>query len=235
METLICPKGHTSTESDYCSECGARMDSAPSAPVVSTPSEPTVCPDCSTPRDHLGVIFCELCGYNYATGAHGQIPVTPEALPQAPPAGPPAPAPAAGPGPAPAAAPAIPLPPPAASARWSVEVTVDPALHEPGSPDPPAGLRPFVFSLTQPVTLIGRKSESRAVFPEIPLQFDDAVSHRHALLELAPDGSLNLRDIGSSNGTRLNGSDIPPMTDYPLKSGDQITLGHWTRISISAA
>jgi hypothetical protein len=32
----------------------------------------------------------------------------------------------------------------------------------------------------------------------------------------------------------LNGAEIQPMHDQPLKDGDQITLGHWTRITVRA-
>jgi pSer/pThr/pTyr-binding forkhead associated (FHA) protein len=80
--------------------------------------------------------------------------------------------------------------------------------------------------------LIGRRSEKRGVMPEISLDADDAVSHRHALLNRTPDGGLQVRDVGSSNGTRLNGTDLVPLTDMPLKDGDQLIVGHWTRIAV---
>ncbi len=111
-------------------------------------------------------------------------------------------------------------------------LSVDASLREAGSPEPPANVGPFTFELTKDVTLIGRRSEARAIFPEIPMFFDDAVSHRHALLELTPEGALMVRDIGSSNGTRLNGKELPAMVDTPLADGDVITLGHWSRIAI---
>jgi pSer/pThr/pTyr-binding forkhead associated (FHA) protein len=41
-----------------------------------------------------------------------------------------------------------------------------------------------------------------------------------------------VRDIGSANGTRLNGKDLEPLTDTVLKDGDELTLGHWTRLSV---
>ena len=84
-----------------------------------------------------------------------------------------------------------------------------------------------------PVTyLIGRRSDKRGVFPEISLDADDAVSHRHALLNRTPDGGIVVRDVGSSNGTRLNGVEVEPLTDTVLKDGDVITIGHWTRLAI---
>jgi pSer/pThr/pTyr-binding forkhead associated (FHA) protein len=112
-------------------------------------------------------------------------------------------------------------------------VAVDPSLRETGSPDAPSGVGPFTIHLDKPVSLIGRSSPSRAIFPEIPLDFDEAVSHRHALLQMK-DGALALRDIGAANGTRLNGKDLKPMDDAPVHDGDNITLGHWTRITVKA-
>lgn len=95
-------------------------------------------------------------------------------------------------------------------------------------------MAPLAIALDKPINLIGRRSEKRAILPEVSLDLDDAVSHRHALLTRGDDGSLILRDIGSSNGTRLNGADVHPLTDMPMHDGDQITLGRWTRITVKA-
>jgi pSer/pThr/pTyr-binding forkhead associated (FHA) protein len=67
---------------------------------------------------------------------------------------------------------------------------------------------------------------------EIPLDFDDAVSQRHALLVIQADGSLVIRDIGSSNGIQFKGQDLTVMADVPLQSGDMFSLGHWTTIEV---
>ena len=96
-------------------------------------------------------------------------------------------------------------------------------------------MAPVTIQLDKTVNLIGRKSEKRAILPEVPLDLDDAVSHRHALLTRGDDGSLTLRDIGSANGTRLNGADGQPLVDIPLHDGDQITLGRWTRLTVKTA
>jgi hypothetical protein len=80
--------------------------------------------------------------------------------------------------------------------------------------------------------LIGRTSQARAIYPQIPLETDDAVSHRHAIIEITADHNAILRDIGSANGTCLNGHEIPIIRDVPLQSQDIITLGHWTKIII---
>jgi hypothetical protein len=216
MDAMVCPKGHNSTEPDYCSECGAKIpvassalsaDSGPDAPAVQAPPESGVCPSCGAPRDHSGTAFCEVCGCDFAAPpeAAGSNRSQPEQLGA-----------------------------PAAAAVWSVTVSVDPALHEEGSPGPPVGFAPVTLELKQPVSLIGRRSEVRAIFPEIDMSHDDAVSHRHALLQLYGSGALLLRDIGSSNGTRLNGKAIDPMIDLTMKDGDEIMLGHWSKITVKA-
>ncbi len=265
METYTCPKGHPSTEPDFCSECGAKIQAAKSAPKPAH-SGNGKCPDCEADRAADGGVFCEVCGYNFATGAHGEVPVTPMPATGAHNEVPVTPTRAtAAHGEAPitptratAAHGEVPVTPmnatahdevPGATTRataasavpqspapkgWTVTVAVDPSLGEPESPAPPAGVEPFTVSLDKPVSLIGRKSESRAIFPEVALNFDVAVSHRHALLERVDGGALLLRDIGASNGTRLNGKDIAAMVDTPLKDGDEITLGHWTRITVKA-
>lgn len=214
-----CPKGHASTESDYCSECGAKIQGAPQLKIVAKATTTSItCPDCTAPHEPNSGDFCEICGYNFTTGGHGELPVvvassaieimttqqaniseattkqTPVAL--------------------------------------EVVVTIDPNLWEDGSPPAPTNQVAITFQLDQPNSLIGRKSDRRAINPEIPLDFDDAVSHRHALLTRQPDGSFVLRDIGSSNGTKLNGVELTAMTDMPIKAGDQFTLGHWTRIIV---
>jgi hypothetical protein len=208
MSTFPCPKGHESTEADFCSVCGVKMQAAASAsPVIDAAS---TCPDCGAPRDASGGIFCEICGYNFSTGAHGEL--KPDTLP-------------------PTAAPAIRNDAP----LYQVVITVDPALRAAESPEAPADFAPLTVRLDKESNLIGRRSDRRGVFPEISLDRDDAVSHRHALISRLPGGGLILRDIGSSNGTSLNGTGLQPMTDAPLKDGDRITLGHWTRMVIQSA
>jgi hypothetical protein len=203
MDTYTCPKGHSSTEPDFCSECGARIQAAASPPSPPAPAQK--CPECGAHRAADGSNFCEICGHNFATGAGGEIPPAPVTAEKAGPV-----------------------------REWTATVAVDPALREEGSPPVPTGVAPFTVDLAKPVSLIGRRSESRAVFPEIALNFDEAVSHRHALLQRGDDGTLLLRDIGATNGTRLNGKDVKSLVDIPLKDGDEITLGHWTKITVKA-
>jgi len=72
--------------------------------------------------------------------------------------------------------------------------------------------------LTAETITVGRVEENT-------LQIEDiSVSSRHATLTLV-DGDYVLRDIGSTNGTRLNGKQIDPDTDHALKDGDAILFG----------
>jgi FHA domain len=260
MTTFPCPKGHDSTEADYCSDCGVKIGGATvaSAPAAGDAAAVT-CPDCSTPHSADSGKFCEICGYNFATGARGQLPVAPPpAMPPRvappdpmvfdrpevignPPDMPPPPMPmVAPPDPigSPLDLPPPPLPPdpatavpPTATPTWELVIRVDSSLRQADSPEAP-GIADRAIPLTQPQYLIGRTSDARAIFPEIALDEDAAVSHRHGLVARQADGSYVLRDLGSSNGTVLNGVEMKSLVDCPLRPGDEFTLGHWTRIQV---
>jgi hypothetical protein len=212
MTTYSCPKGHSSSEADFCSECGAKITGAGAPNDGANAAPPALCPDCKAPRAHDGGDFCEVCGYNFSTGAHGDVAFVQAAN----------------------AAPAEEASAPEPVTKWSVIASIDPALREEGSPEPPSTSGPVTFTIDKPENLIGRHSRARGIEPEVALDFDDAVSHRHAILARLGDGSLTVRDVGSANGTRLNGRDLEPLADAPLKDGDELTLGHWTRLMVKA-
>ncbi|MFY0536285.1 FHA domain-containing protein [Nannocystis pusilla] len=54
---------------------------------------------------------------------------------------------------------------------------------------------------------------------------DRIVSKEHSRITLGPDGRYVVRDVGSLNGTFVNGERV---TERVLKSGDQISLGNTT-------
>jgi hypothetical protein len=255
---IRCPKGHLSTDADYCSECGAKIADAPSGltDVQTTPPDSSAvggdgdaCPDCGTRRANPSATFCEVCRYNFVTKTSWAVPpvpaVAPPALDVSPPdAVPPVVAPvgvAAPPTGEPAAAAPLPdlsvdaaAPVPeqvVLSSKWEAVVQVDPALYV--DPDPevpcPTDEPERVYHLDFAENLIGRRSDRKDIHPEVHLR-DPGVSHRHAKLLRQPDGSLELLDVGSTNGTRLNGQDVQEGVKMPLKDGDEIVLGCWTRI-----
>ena len=127
---------------------------------------------------------------------------------------------------------------------WSVVVTADRAYFDqmqmkapPAGPALPfpAGLGERRFALAGTRMRIGRRSAVRGVEPEIDLSeppADPGISRLHALLLAAPDGSWALLDVGSANGTLLNGREIAAGDLIPLHDGDQINLGAWTTITV---
>src|SRR3954465_14170787 len=73
--------------------------------------------------------------------------------------------------------------------------------------------------LTEEVITLGRVDDNM-------IQIDDAsVSSHHAELSLRGDEYI-LKDIGSTNGTRVNGTTAEPDTEIVLKAGDRITFGN---------
>lgn len=66
---------------------------------------------------------------------------------------------------------------------------------------------------------IGRASDSDIVVNET------TVSRCHALLFAQPEGRLVLIDLGSTNGSFVNGVQAPPGELVWLADGDVITLG----------
>ena len=218
--TYLCIKGHQSTEADFCSDCGTKISgSSPASippPPISLSSGMLDCPDCTTPHDAIDGKFCEICGYNFETRQSAPIAIPPIAIPPLDSA---------------VLAPPASITPPTPTFPWSLRLEIDSTLAAPESPPAPTQ-GAIEIQLTSPTNLIGRHNSARAIVPEIPLDFDDAVSSRHATLTVQPDGQLVLRDIGSSNGTVYNGIELKSMQDYPLTNGDSFTLGHWTRITV---
>ena len=72
------------------------------------------------------------------------------------------------------------------------------------------------FQLSLPEQKIGREASS-----DIQL-FDSEASRSHAEVRVAVDGKCELIDLGSSNGTKVNGKRI---TRKQLSSGDRIEIG----------
>lgn len=84
------------------------------------------------------------------------------------------------------------------------------------------------FTLTQPAYVIGRGKNSDIVLLE------HGVSREHARLAQERPGSWMLTDLGSTNGTQVNGQPLRPQEAYLLRPGDRVTMGH-TLLSVQAA
>ncbi len=104
-------------------------------------------------------------------------------------------------------------------------------------PDPsqpcPTGVAEVRVPFDRPELLVGRRDDLRDVHPDIPL-VDPGTSRRHAKFVRGSDGSLALVDLASTNGSKLNGVDVPAGSRSILHPGDEVTLGRWTRIRVTA-
>lgn len=214
----LCPNQHESRTTDFCEVCGVEMTPpAADAPPGEPPSvgDRTVCPACHAEHDAGTGDFCEVCGYNFKTGVHPVVsPPPPRPVETVTPFPPPPPVPLLLPG-------------------WELVVAVAPNPHV-GMPDdaPPPARAEEVCPLAADTLLIGRRSLRRQIHPDLSLDHDDGVSHRHARLTRLPGGEFSLEDFGSSNGTTVNGTEVKPGFPVVLKAGDRIALGRWTSLTL---
>jgi hypothetical protein len=252
MSNNTCPNGHVSKSSDYCDTCGAPIV-ASSTPVTGSPSGPSSapvtsgtgssatttaatqpCPSCAM-TNAPDALFCEACGYDFTTGA----------MPR-PTATAPSPSTPTNPldlSPAPAGA-AVPDPVASTVAvEWVAEVWVDPDWYADQESDeelPSPGL-PIVVPLRTRSLLIGRRSVSRNIHPDIECASDVGVSRRQA--QLTTDGQRWwVEDLQSSNGTYVGAASgplpddaLPPGQRRELAEDDRIYIGAWTRIVVRRA
>ncbi|MDP1544719.1 MAG: FHA domain-containing protein [Anaerolineales bacterium] len=75
---------------------------------------------------------------------------------------------------------------------------------------------------------LGRVSEGQPIMPDIdfsPYQaYASGVSRLHAVLKRA-DERIIYMDLGSANGSYVNGARLSPNVEHPLNHGDMIALG----------
>ena len=225
------PNGHPSGSTDYCDTCGAPLAAVAGLPplpgtaagaataagttvMASTPVPPgATCPNCGGPRQPDDV-FCEVCGLNFSTG---QLPSP--------------------------AAEAAAADPKAVTAEWVAVVSADHRYFESNQAESPDDTVTFPTDaevrevpLTSNEILIGRRSDSKGIFPAIDLSeppSDPGVSRRHAILRLNLDGWVVV-DQGSTNGTLVRGALTPikPGDAVRLHDGDHLNVGAWTRITL---
>jgi FHA domain len=228
VTTFACPNGHQSSDPEWCDTCGAPIGGSPEATPAATPASPpraaapatqpqTNCPNCGL-LNEVSNLFCEQCGYDFTTG-------------QAPPQ------------PAIVQPPAEPAAAPDSTVKWVVVVEVDPvwyalkgSLADQACPSTSSS----TIALTQHTALIGRSSQSRDIHPEIALDGDTGVSRRHAQFVRDGDG-LVVIDLSSTNGTYVVPAGTVPADDTaavepglstPLRDGDRVYLGAWSRLTI---
>ena len=210
--TTLCPSGHESATNDYCDQCGSPIAATRTlAAVVPPPSPPPDDEDADTSPAALQQP-CPVCSAprsgddRYCEGCGHDF-----QAPRAPPV------------------------------AWEAVASADRgqfdrfAVPELAFPD---GYGERRFPLNADRMLIGcRRGRSDDEPPEIDLAaapVDPGISRRHAVLERQPDGSYSVRDLGSTNGTTVNGGcePITPDKAVPLADGDTIRLGVWTTLTI---
>lgn len=75
---------------------------------------------------------------------------------------------------------------------------------------------------------LGRVTEGQPILPDVDLTpyeaYGQGVSRLHATLKVT-SSRVFISDLGSSNGTRVNGQKITPHKEVPLNHGDVVALG----------
>lgn len=216
MSTIICPNCGTSNpdQARFCSLCGKQLPSQP----VPAAAGMFNCPKCNTPL-RIGAKFCPNCGHN----------MVPAGAAQAAPA---------------QAAPGQPMTPTPMQPGWG-------AAPPPASPPPQAppgtqlvrdvqeGVMTLVirwmggntqqYPVAKPALTVGRAPGNDIVINH------PTVSGRHLSLDLTP-GKFTVTDLGSTNGTMLNGQRIRPNTPEAMNLADVIRIGdltgNWVSLSV---
>ena len=75
---------------------------------------------------------------------------------------------------------------------------------------------------------VGRASEGQPIVPDIDLSpyhaYEAGVSRLHISIQIN-DQEITVTDLGSANGTKINGKQIAPNLPHPLNHGDLLALG----------
>jgi hypothetical protein len=223
--TILCPNGHSSGTADYCDQCGAPIPTVSAGemteilPVIddadtsaATPQEP--CPACKTGR-HGDDRFCECCGYDFVTSAMPNDGGFEEGS-------------------------AIAVPP-SQQPVWVAIVHADRqqlARFGDEGLDFPEAWTGLTVVLVAPTVRIGRvREQSDPDEQEIDLSgpfADPGISRRHAMLKRMEDGSWEITDLGSTNGTWINAEEARLVGTRRLNDGDRIWIGAWTTIELRA-
>lgn len=246
-----CPKGHISTDPDYCSECGAKIGppaaaSTLNSKVAANPQSPQpeeICPDCGTPRTP-NARFCEVCRHDFlgctngttenkaAVSQNASAIQPPQAVQNAETQPPISEAPPVSTGSVPDAVPKDEI---IIGEKLNIVISVDKNRYAQNSDvsniKPDSADRVFPLDLDE--NLVGRRSVTKNIYPEIEIN-DPGVSHRQLKFIKQPDGTFAVLELGSANGTEYNGAQLEPGIAVPIKAGDVFAIGLWTVFKVVA-
>jgi hypothetical protein len=80
------------------------------------------------------------------------------------------------------------------------------------------------------VFTLGRSTKGQTILPDIDLNayqaYEAGVSRLHANINVS-GSTVTIQDLGSANGTRLNGERIEPHEEHVLNHGDILTFGQF--------
>lgn len=92
----------------------------------------------------------------------------------------------------------------------------------------PPGPITTIGAALQDRLILGRDDPPSGYVPEVNLApygaGDQGVSRRHLAI-IRHDNILYIEDLGSRNGSKLNGEALKPEEEYPLNDGDMLMLG----------
>ncbi len=76
---------------------------------------------------------------------------------------------------------------------------------------------------------MGRASENQPIMPDVDLTsckaYENGVSRLHAVIRRSKDNRVSIMDLGSSNGTYVNGIRISPNIHQVIRNGDVVSVG----------
>ena len=201
--TATCPNGHVSETTDYCDRCGALIDA---------PDEQRTPPSEVTRRSAASE--CPVCGTarvaddRFCESCGHDFSAAPAST------GPPA-------------------------AGWELVIVADRHYFDrvvAQEIDFPGDVEPRRLALDQAELRVGRGRPGADSPPDgIDLTGaadDPALSRLHAVIARQGDGSYTIEDVGSTNGTEVNGRALPSHDPVTLADGDRIQLGAWTTMTV---
>ena len=199
-----CPEGHTSSDPSFCDVCGIEMTPA-AEPTPGAAGGEITCEACSE-VNRAGNVFCEVCGYDFATGTLPEELASAEGAPGS-------------------LGFAITVTHDASRSASAIQSGLTP-------PDPPPP--PLRLPASGTITL-GRDADNDVIFGS-GSHADPGVSGSHLKLECGVDGVVHATDLGSTNGSRVSGApiDMPSGEPVPLDPDAVVLLGAWTRIEVHA-